>query len=152
MIYDKLKNCMQYAGVSPYFAKAFAFMMEHDLETLPVGKYEIDGANAYLMVQEMNLKDWEEGVWEGHRNYADIQMAVYGGEILGVRSMEGIAVEKPYNPEKDVEFFDQKAEGSILPLEKGDFAVLFPQDLHRPGIRKPGGALPTRRIVVKVRV
>ena len=152
MIYDKLKNCMQYAGISPYFAKAFAFMLENDLNQLPVGKYEIDGTNAYLMVQEMELKDWENGVWEAHRNYADIQMALNGGEILGVRSIEGIAVSQPYNPTKDAELFDQKAEGTVLPLEKGDFAVLFPQDLHRPGIRKPGGERATRRVVVKVRV
>lgn len=153
MIYDKLENCELYAGISPYFAKAFAFMKANDLASLPLGRHEIDGDNAYLMVQEKNpLSDWDKGVWEGHRKYADIQLVVDGEEILGVRSIQDLPISQEYNEEKDFLLFQQEAEGIQLPLEKGDFAILFPQDAHRPGVRKPGGRTSSRRIVVKVRV
>lgn len=152
MIYDKISNCAQYANLSEPFRKAFDFMQSHDLAALAVGRHEIDGDNAYLMVQEKVLADWENGVWEGHCKYADIQLVVDGEEILGVRSTENLAVSQEYNGEKDFLLFDQKAEGLALPLEKGDFAVLFPADAHRPGIRKPGGKAESRRIVVKVKV
>lgn len=152
MIYDKLKNCAQYAELSPFFKKAFDYLTAVDLAALPVGRYDIDGDNAYLLVQEKSLSPWEQGVWEGHRRYADVQLVIEGAELLGVRTTEGLEISRTYDAKKDALLFRPDAEGIALPLEQGDFAVLFPGDAHRPGIQKPGGALNSRRAVVKVRL
>lgn len=152
MIYDKLKNCARYAGLSPYFKKVFDYLANTDLAALPVGRYDIDGDNAYLLVQDKSLSPWERGVWEGHRKYADIQLVIEGEEILGVRPADDVEVSAPYDPQKDVLLFHPEAEGLALPLEEGAFAVLFPWDAHRPGILKPGGRTQSRRAVLKVRL
>lgn len=152
MIYDKLKNCAQYAGLSPYFKRAFDYLAAADWAALPVGRYDIDGDNVYLLVQEKRLSPWEQGVWEGHRRYADIQMVIEGAELLGVRTTEGLEIARSYDPQKDALLFRPDAEGIALPLEQGDFAVLFPGDAHRPGILQPGGAPNSRRAVLKVRL
>lgn len=154
MIADKLKNWRCYASLSPRFEKAFRYLAELDLMALAPGRYDIDGDQVYMLVQEMDLKPWVQGSWEAHRSYADIQLVVQGRELLGVRSADGMPVTEEYDPAKDVMFFQPNAPGLPLPLADGEFAILFPQDAHRPCICREESApcMHSRRIVVKVRL
>lgn len=151
MIFDSLKNAGRYACLSENFRRAFEYLTTTDLSTLPAGRYEIDGDNVYLMIQEPTLKPWEEGSWEAHRNYADIQLVLEGCECIGFVCVEDAPVMTPYVPEKDILFY-QEMPGSAATVHAGEMMVLFPSDAHRPCIRVDGGPDAVRKAVVKVRL
>ena len=111
--------------------------------------HEIDGTNVYANVSD--TKYVEEGRWEAHKKYADIQVNLDGGELSGCRPTALTADWEPYNAEKDAMMSDDPRPGFRVPLTPGCFAVFFPQDAHMPclsdGTRSHG-----RKVVVKVRV
>lgn len=154
MIFDKIEYCAQYKGLSENFQKAFDYIESAKLLDMPVGRYAIDGDDVYVMIQHYELKAWEDGVWEAHKNYADIQIPLDTDELLGFRALAGGVVTGEYNPVKDVLFIDPSSDGTAVRVAPGDFMVFFPSDAHRPCIRRPEAASGTlsRRAVVKVRV
>ena len=52
MIYDTLHNARLYEGLGPGFQRAFAYLTSNDLAALAPGRYDIDGNQVYLMIQE----------------------------------------------------------------------------------------------------
>lgn len=152
MIIDTLKNCEIYYGMNAGFEKAFDFIKKATSENLPAGKYEIDGSNIYAMVQEYKTKAPEEAKFEAHRKYIDIQYI-----ISGVEKMEMIDVSKAteiteYDAEKDFQFFDYGNTAVLGCFEDEDFAVFFPQDVHKPGMAVDSGSSAVKKIVVKIKV
>ena len=43
MIVDTIQNASKYFSVHPLFAKAFEYIKQTDLDTIEMGRYEIDG-------------------------------------------------------------------------------------------------------------
>lgn len=150
MIYDSLKNAGRYACLGENFRRAFDYLCANDLSALPAGRYEIDGDNVYLMIQEPTLKPWSEGRWEAHRRYADIQLVLEGCERIGYCVVdEDAEIETPYAPETDTLFYTGVDGGSAV-VKSGEMMVLFPEDAHRPCIQPAEIAAAVRKAVVKV--
>lgn len=152
MIFDSMKKADLYTSVHPRFAAAFDFIKEAIVDDYAVGKYEIDGKNLYASIQEYDSKTPDKAKNEGHRNYIDIQVVVSGTEVIEVEDIaDAIFLNSEYNPEKDVEFYAPAPNACRLTLFAGDFAILFPHDIHRPGMAYEEST-PVKKIVVKVRV
>lgn len=148
MILDKLANSARYAGMHPRFQQAFDFLTSNDLNTLPLGKTELDGSDLVVNVVEAEGRTTETARMETHINFIDIQIPVSQTEIMGWKAGADLQeVTVVYNPEKDVEFYADKATVmlNVLPLE---FAIFFPEDGHQPQI----GEGKFKKIIVKVRV
>ncbi len=152
MIADNVKNAPLYCGVHPKFAQAFAFIDKAVRENYPAGKYEIEGKELYASVQEYNSKLEADAKFEGHRNYIDIQFVISGVEIIKVADIAGMTPKNDYNPEKDVEFYEKNADASALVVNAGEYAILFPHDIHMPGVSRQETPAPVKKIVVKVKV
>ena len=148
MITDRLSNAHLYATIHPRFQRAFEYLQKTDLQSLPVGRIELDGKNLYVMVQEYSSKLPEQGRWEAHHRYIDVQYVLSGREYIRYAPVERLQMGE-YNPEKD--FQALSGEGVAVTLTAGDFMILFPQDAHMPGmaIKDP---IPVKKIVVKVAV
>lgn len=146
MIYDTLAALVAYRGLSASMDVAIQYLLSHDLNALPLGRTEIQGEDVYLLVSDVTYKPAEEGAFEVHRQYADIQLSLTGGEKIGYLPLTAIASWGGYEP--DCQLAQENPEGLELPMEKGRFAVFFPQDAHRPGVGQGKG----RKIVVKVRL
>lgn len=149
MILDKLENAALYSGISENLGKGFEFLKNTDLNTLEIGKYEIDGKNVFALVSEYESKKAEDCRLEAHRDYADIQFIVSGKEAIGFATLEDQAVLTEYTAEKDIIFFT--GETSPVILESGMFAVFFSQDVHRPCMQI-NGPEKVKKVVVKVRI
>lgn len=147
MIIDKLSNYKTYAGVSKRIAKAFEYLSKTDLKSLAVGKYEIEGAEVYASVSEYNSKEEGKGKWEAHEKYIDIQYIIEGAEQMGYANISKFKANVEYNPVKDIVF--GTAEGELVTVNKGMFAIFFPQDAHMPSMAI-GESKPVKKIVVKV--
>ena len=87
---DSLENVGEYAKLGPGFEKAVAFLRRPDLKKLPNGRYELDGENAYAMVQEATLKPWGTGRPEVHHEYFDIQIPLSGEVHQPVADLFGV--------------------------------------------------------------
>ena len=151
MVYDSIKNCKTYYGMHKNFEKAFDFIKKAVSENLAVGKYELDGRELFASVQEYDSKTDEQAKNEAHKNYIDIQYVVSGTEIIESVEIEKATPNTEYNAEKDVMFYDKSEDAVTLILTEGEYAILYPQDVHRPGLCV-GTPATVKKIVVKVKL
>lgn len=131
MILDTLDHAGLYAGLGERFAAAFEFLNRTDLAELPAGRIDLQGDALYALVQRYTTRPMEQGKWEAHRRYADIQYQLAGRERIGVAHISRLQAGE-YQPERDV--VPLSGAGHDLVLFPTAFAVFFPQDAHMPGL------------------
>ncbi len=147
MIIDSIKNIENYKGLEKIY-DVLKFIEKTDFSKMDIGKYHIDGDNLFYMVQEYDTKP-DEGIGEIHYKYIDIQIIVKGEELIGYApiSCEKELVEE--NIEKDYAFYKCKTTKHLL--KDGDFMVLYPDDIHSPGLmnNKPSKC---NKVVFKIKI
>jgi biofilm protein TabA len=145
-----------------HFAAAFAYVAEARrpgseahrlLAGLPVGETgRVDLAGgAFALPQAYLTRGRDEGRWETHRAYIDVQALVEGEELMLVADRARLTVAEDLTPGRDVIFYQPHDRGSAFRLEPGMAAVYFPPDAHLGCISVGAPAL-VRKIVVKVPV
>lgn len=150
MILDNIKNMEQYSMVHPLFRKAFAAIKELAEQNAPVGRYEIDGSKVYAMVQEYQPTPADDRLFELHHKYIDIQFVISGSEEMHIKNCYGMTPAVEYNEEKDIEMYPEAKRYATIHLGAGHYAVLFPHETHRPGVRIEAEPGMVKKIVVKV--
>lgn len=147
MVVDTLENLEKYVSLNPLFAQAVAFLKSHDLYAMEVGKTELKGKDLVVNVAQTAPKTKEQAKLETHNEFIDIQIPLSGTEIMGYTAAKDcVPAGAPYNPDKDITFFEGLAE-SYIAVKPGMFAIFFPQDGHAPGISPEG----VKKIIVKVK-
>jgi len=148
MIIDSLENAYKYLDLHKSFAKAFQFINNTNFKTVEAGKYPIDGVNVHAAVSEKEGVEAADAKYEAHNLYIDIQVCPIGTETIGWRPRQKCKnVKAPYNPEKDVTFYET-APDTLFQLNAGQFVIFFPEDVHGPMI----GEGPIKKLVVKVKI
>lgn len=147
MIIDSIQNIKNYKGLEKIY-DVLEFIKKTDFGDMSLGKYQIDGENLFYMVQEYETKQ-NENIAEVHQKYIDVQYVVKGEEIIGYApvSCEKDIVEE--NADKDYIFY--KCKTTKMLLKDGDFMVLYPNDIHNPGLMndKPSKC---RKVVFKIKI
>ena len=149
MIIDKLKNAESYYSLGQNFKTAFEYLQKTDMANLENGKYEINGDEIFVSVQDYTTKPIEKGRWEAHRKYADIQYIINGSEQLGYTDIEQLTRETEYDSENDIIFLSGK--GQYTNAKAGDFLIFFPQDAHMPCINIKNAEY-VKKAVVKIKL
>jgi YhcH/YjgK/YiaL family protein len=172
MIADRLEQAGRYRGMHPGLDRGLEALRRLAGDPPPDGRHELEGRDLYAILSTYEPGDPADKRFEAHRRYADIQVVLRGGEVLYWAPLEGLAEQRAYAPEEDIAFYEDPPGGGVgLPLEPGAFAVLFPEDAHKPGCRvtpgrgsgggpvgrggagRPaGGGGQVRKLVVKVRL
>lgn len=150
MIYDTLEHIAAYRGLGANMDRAIEYLQNTDFSAIPAGRYEIDGENLFFMIQEPQLRTEQDAQFEIHRRYADIQLALTDGEIINYLPIEQVKNWQNFDEAKDIGFSDVEEKGIPMPLDAGQFMILYPQDAHMPCLK--GCADSTRKVVVKVRL
>lgn len=148
MIIDTLANADKYTSVHPLFAQAFEYIKATDLNAIEVGKYEIaDGLKAIVSDKAGMTAEESEAKFECHNQNIDIQVCIRGTENISWKTRNECKDQKgDYNPEKDVLFFNDKPTMRFT-LNKNQFVVFFPEDVHAPMIADGE----VKKMVIKVR-
>lgn len=149
MIIDTLENADKYFSVHPLFADAFEYIRSQDLETIEVGKYEIEGDNLRAIISSKTGMSKAESIakFECHDKHIDIQLCIKGREQIGWKSRQTCKDQKgEYNPEKDVVIFNDMPD-MFFELTDSQFAIFFPGDVHAPMI----GESDIKKMVIKVK-
>ena len=130
--------------------EVISYLSKQDLSNMPVGKYQVDD-DFYYMVQEYTTKSEADCRLESHQKYIDIQWIISGTERIDCVSVGGLVVKEEYNPDKDVAFWNEPSEMMRCVLNAGSYAVLFPNDAHKPCIAV-GTPEQVRKVVAKVKM
>ena len=146
MIFDTFAHIDNYQGLGRVYT-ALKFLAETDLSTYKEGRYEIDGDNIFFMVQQYNSAVGKT-ISEAHRTYIDIQLLLAGEEVIAVAPLANGMEPVEARPESDAWFYDCKTQPIVI--TPGSFMVLYPNDIHLPGMAN-GAPAPCRKVVVKVR-
>lgn len=151
MIFDNAKNLDFYRtlGIEGRYAKAVDWLKSQDLAALENGKYEIDGKNVFANVMSYTTIPWEEAKFEAHENYTDIQYVISGRETLTYAPIDALNVKVPYNPDKDVVFYDNSNPGLQIVTGAGEFLIFNPWDGHKPKAMA-GEPCEVKKVVVKI--
>lgn len=149
MIYDEVKNIERYRGMSVWLDKAIDFLMNTDLDALPLGRTEISGSHVFANVMEAQAGDEETNQFEIHRKYMDIQIDLEGTEIIQT-GLAPVGVLEPYSAETDFGTVVCKKDASCV-LGPGRFIICMGEEPHKPGIAA-GEDRHLKKCVVKVAV
>ena len=150
MIADILKNKYLYESISPRIKTALEYIAATDFSVMEPGKYELDGSNLFVLVQEYDSVPREQGVWECHRKYIDIQYIAEGIEQIGVNNIDKMQITTEYNPEKDIAFLS--GNGDYITFSKGSYGIFFPEDAHQPRIAPQDIPQKVKKVVVKIKI
>ncbi|HWR22719.1 MAG TPA: YhcH/YjgK/YiaL family protein [Feifaniaceae bacterium] len=151
MIFDTIENISRYATLGEHFAEAAKLILSTDFGAMEPGRYSVDGSPVYYTVQETTTKPFSETKWEAHHQYADIQIALEDGEIIGYAPRAKLDGWQAEIPGKDIIFAENDRVGTPLIMDRRSFAIFFPQDAHRPCQAAAQGRK-LRKAVVKVPV
>jgi biofilm protein TabA len=113
---------------------------------LAPGRYELE-MGMYAMVQEGTTKPVDQGLFETHRKYIDLQMVIAGEEILQWADIADLKTQKAYDADRDAEFFE--GSGIDIVVKPGMIYIMYPHDGHKPCAHR-GQATTYRKLVVKI--
>lgn len=132
--------------------KALELLKQVDVTALPDGKKLLDGEDIFASVNTYETEPVQDRRPEKHFRYIDIQILGAGREAIGYTDVENAGNLMEDRREKDdVVFYGTTRKENFVKLEKGDFAIFFPWEVHRPNCWFGEGPETVKKIVVKVR-
>jgi YhcH/YjgK/YiaL family protein len=150
MIADILKNRYLYESISSRIKTSLEYIANTDFSEMEPGKYELDGDNIFVLIQEYDSTPRKQGKWECHQKYIDIQYIAEGVEQMGVNNIEKMQVDVEYNSEKDIAFLS--GDGDYVTFSKGSYGIFFPEDAHQPRIAPGDVPEKVKKVVVKIKI
>lgn len=105
-----------------------------------------------VMVQVLDLhtQHKDELRPEVHRKNIDVQFLVSGTELIGVAADRGNnVIHQELLAQRDIIFYQDVEDESWLTMQPGNFAVFYPQDVHRPACINQSPC-DIRKVVVKI--
>lgn len=136
MLYDRLENLEQYTGLFDNLDTAIAYIAAHDLDELPPGRTDIDGDKVYVKVTEGDTRASEEGRFEIHERYMDIQIDLAGVELFEVALGE-LEAAAPYDEAEDVALYNAPLSCAGV-LGEDRFVVFMTNEAHKSMVRAAG--------------
>ncbi len=127
MIVDKIDNILFYKPMVNNLEAGINAINEVD--NLEEGKYTFEGG--YFMIQKGHTKPMEEGTFEAHRKYVDVQIVIEGSEEIAWADISELNTVNEYDSIKDAERLDGDKSHNML-ISKGMFYIAFPHDGHKP--------------------
>jgi biofilm protein TabA len=151
MIVDKIENAELYKGLSAGIDKGLELIKDASVAEQENGRYEVDGDDLYYMIQRYPTKNKEDSLFEAHKEHIDIQAIIDGEETIGYALTETLGqVVQPYKP--DVTKYADPPVFTEVKLAKGMFAILYPDDAHKPCYDYREAKSNVHKVVVKVKV
>jgi YhcH/YjgK/YiaL family protein len=150
MIVDRIENSELYCIMHPRFKTAFKFLKNVKLEDFTEEKIEIEGDNIFAIINDYTTKDADISKLEAHEKYIDIQYMLHGSELIGYSPLTNQTPCEKYDSESDIVFYNNTPL-FYTQINAGMFSILYPKDLHMPGI-KVNTPAPIKKIVVKIKL
>ena len=149
MVCDHITYASEYFNLGPGIRTALQFLQERDLGALAPGRHDVDGDRVFGLVSDYDTRSPAEAFWEAHRQHVDVQYVHAGVERIAVGNLAMFTTE-PYDVDRDLVVANGEGSQS-LEVGPGGFVILFPHDVHMPGLTA-ARVTAVRKVVVKVRI
>jgi YhcH/YjgK/YiaL family protein len=150
MIHDSFKNISRYD--IPMLKDIVAFLEDHDPLSLTAVEIEIKGRELFVRPSQYQTRFPEEGRFETHDVYADLQYVVSGGERMEMAPPDVLTAATVYDPQGDIRFFTADKDITGIVVRSGEFAVFFPGEAHRPMCQRGLGPEAVKKLVFKIKI
>ena len=104
----------------------------------------------YANVVAYTTIPWDEAKYEAHEHYTDIQYVIEGSEVMTYAPVHEMTVKTPYNPDKDVVFFENTTPGLRIVTKADQYLIFQPWDAHKPKAADQEPA-PIKKVIVKIK-
>ena len=148
MIVDTIKNLARYN--IPGRKEIARFLAARNALNIAEPELEINGRSLLVRPSQYRTKDPQEGKFESHRAYMDLQYVLQGAEVMETAPADGLEPLGEYDAKGDCQFFAVRNNISRVLVRAGEFAVFFPGEAHRPCCSPDEGVCDVRKLVFKV--
>lgn len=150
MIVDHISHYDLYKGKNEKIDQAISVIKAMDFKDLQSKTYEVDGEEIYFNLIEYETKLEEERFWESHKKYIDLHYILEGKEFIGYEQFARMNIKENYNEADDYFLLEGSLQSKVM-LQKDDFMILYPDDVHMTGI-KVNEKEKVRKVVFKIKI
>lgn len=148
MFFANISIAEKYNYLEEKFTCAYQWLETTDIVSLAVGSYPVMGDTVVANVQEYTTIPADQGSFETHEKFFDIQYVVSGREQFGICKRDGLKVKERIE-ENDLIFYEEPEFSGSVFLGEGDLIVVAPEDAHKPRCQA-GAPCVVKKVVVKV--
>ena len=109
MIVDKIENYPLYIGLGDRIRLALEHIRTTDFTHRKAGRYDLDGDNLFVILNDYETVSRKAGQLEGHRQYIDVQYMVRGTEWIGYAPLAGQTMAMDYDEADDCLLYEGEA-------------------------------------------
>lgn len=151
MIFDTIAHLPHYLP-SEVWKDLESFLSRLDSE-MPEGKHWIREPDMFAQVSSYKTKASNEGRFETHERYADVQILQSGSEMIDVTPRECLTPDTDYDEQNDIRFWKAVDVSAVrLTMMPDSFALVFPRDAHCPQLTPHSGIQDVKKVVIKIDV
>jgi len=133
----------------PVLQKAIDYLQDTDFRILEEGKYPIWEQDMFAIISRIQTKPASMQFAEKHECFLDIHYVIEGEETIGWQLQNDQTEPFESSPEEDYSLFTELESESMIRLKPGMYTILFPEDIHRPGLTNAEPS-DVRKIVIKI--
>lgn len=149
MIIDNIENASKYYGCHEGFREAFEFL--HNAENTPDGSYVIVPEKVTVNISTYTNKAFADCKYESHAEKIDIQYVIDESEQIDFADSRKLEILEDNYSSGDIAFLADGEMCVSAQLEKGQFAVIYPFEAHKPCIAVGDKPVTVRKAVVKIK-
>ncbi|PAE09278.1 hypothetical protein CHI12_03030 [Terribacillus saccharophilus] len=146
VIFDLIENLVEYNSLNPKIGNGLKKFNEIEIDYNK--RFEFDGG--YLFFQEGTTTHIDEGTFEAHKKYIDIQIVLDGSEYVAWAPIDQLEVDVAYNVEKDVVRLNGNPE-TTMKINKGMAYICLPHDGHK-ALKYIDKATNYKKAVIKIEI
>lgn len=131
--------------------QAIEHVKAHVTTEAPKGEHGIEGSRLFYLVSGDMTEPHEARRTEYHTCYFDTQVVLKGQEDMTFNTQPTGTPDTDWLTNKDITFLPKSIDERTVILDKGDFIVFHPKEVHRP-LYAVDASTRVRKVVVKVLV
>ena len=149
MIFTNLEDNLQNNSLSKKIVTCIEFAKNNNILDFANGSYFIPETDIKMNVMSYNTKTEEDGFWESHIKFIDVQVMLHGEEYIAINNIYGLESEG-YKESDDFCAYRGDELTRIL-FRKNDVLVFYPEDAHKTSLKVVESKL-VKKVVFKVDV
>lgn len=140
---------VKYESISALSSEAYSFARNAIIYGVDIGRFSIKN-EMYANIEEYITHCRKDRKYEQHHRYIDIQIVLAGSEVIEVLQDTELEVNQKYDKARDIIFYNGEPRGKKIYLSKGDYCILYPEDIHMPCIQAFDEPEYVKKMVIKV--